>query len=137
LPPDELDDQWWWVAGFLEADGAFYVTRSRGVLRGRIQCRSADREVLARLRRVVGGGRINGPYDSAEGSRGKKLTWLFQVNRQSDVLRIACRLKPHMSKRRQNQIGVMLDAMRASGFHGKRLIPEPSQVPIPTEYGGS
>jgi len=111
LPSHELDGRWSWAAGFLEADGAFYVTRTRGVLRGRIQCRSSDREVLLRVRRILGGGRINGPYDSADGSRGKKLTWLFQVNRQNDVRRIASCLKPHMSARRQNQIGAMLEAM--------------------------
>jgi hypothetical protein len=101
-----------WAAGLLEANGAFYVSRSsRGEARGRIQCRLPDEDVLLRLRHALGAGRVNGPYGTPEGSMGRRLTWVFQVNRQRDVERIASQLKPWMGGRRQGQIGTMLDAM--------------------------
>jgi hypothetical protein len=99
-----------WAAGLLEAQGAFYVTGRRRD-RGRIQCRMADLDVLQRLHRTLGAGTLNGPYSSSGGSLGHKLTWVFQLNRQDHVDRVARTLKPLMGHRRQDQIAAMLRAM--------------------------
>ena len=102
-----------WAAGLLEGEGAFYTTvPSSGLAKGRIQCQMPDPEVLGRLRSVLGTGLVNGPYcqskrSFAEGS----LVWTYQINRQAEVARIAKSLKPHMSRRRQNQIADMLEEM--------------------------
>ena len=110
--PGQLDRDRMWVAGLLEADGAFYVTRrASGVHRGRIQCRMADSDVLERLRRVLDAGCLNGPYSAPDGARGQKLTWVYQVNRQEDVARVARQLMPEMGRRRQQQISEMLGLM--------------------------
>lgn len=102
-----------WAAGLLEGDGAFCVTPlPNGLRRGRIQCHCRDPEVLERLRDALGAGLVNGPYahaGRADDERG--LTWTFQINRQAEVARVARLLKRRMSRRRQNQIARMLDAM--------------------------
>jgi hypothetical protein len=88
------------------------VTTTRtGATRGGIQYRSADHDVLQRLASTLGSGRVNGPYGSSPGSFGGGLTWLFQVNRQADLVRVARRLKPHMGRRRAQQIAEMLTSM--------------------------
>ncbi|MHC4946776.1 MAG: hypothetical protein ACYTG1_00730 [Planctomycetota bacterium] len=109
----DLAGQLLWAAGLLEADGAFYVTRSSaGRIRGRIQCRMTEPDVLARLVSALDAGRVNGPYGRSSGSMGAKMTWVFQINRQADVARVARALKQHMGRRRQGQIAEMLEAMQ-------------------------
>jgi hypothetical protein len=103
---------WAWAAGLLEAQGAFYLTGVRRD-RGRIQCRCPDVDVLERLRHSLGVGTLNGPYPSSGGSLGRKLTWVFQINRQDEVEQVAQRLGPQMGRRRRDQIAAMLHAMGA------------------------
>ncbi len=101
-----------WAAGLLEGEGAFCITTPpSGLRKGRIQCQGVDPEVLDRLRETLGTGHVNGPYDHRAPTAERRLSWTYQINRQADVARVARALKPHMSRRRQNQIARMLDAM--------------------------
>jgi hypothetical protein len=120
--PDPLDRDRMWVAGLLEADGAFYVTRrASGVHRGRIQCRLADRDVLERLRDVLDAGCLNGPYSAPGGAHGRKLTWVYQINRQEDVARVSRQLMPEMGRRRQQQMSEMLGLMEGDVSRGTSM----------------
>lgn len=91
-----------WVAGLLEGEGSFIVTKGRGL--PRVQMQSTDNDVIARLREVLGRG-----YVTNVGIRGtRKQVWGYSLAGLYDVESLLLQIRPLMGARRKGQIDNVL-----------------------------
>jgi hypothetical protein len=102
-----------WVAGLLEGEGCFLLHRDRQswgghkyvYYRPRVICAMTDRDVIERLQRVTGMGRIAIGRATAPGH---KPYWRWTVSRDGDAIRLMKALYPHMGERRRAKIDEIL-----------------------------
>ena len=106
----------YWAAGFLEGEGCFTCSKAKHKPRksdGGIsyiiyhcaQIDMTDKDVLDKFARVLGFGKVNGPYQSHRGNR--KPTWKWTViNKQAEA--VIERFRPFLCERRLRQIDKML-----------------------------
>jgi hypothetical protein len=94
-----------WVAGLLEGEGSFIVTKQRGL--PRVQMQSTDHDVLLRLQAVLGRGHVTNV-----GIRGnRKRCWGFSLMGLRDVESLLLQIYPLMGERRRGQIDNLLQAI--------------------------
>lgn len=115
-----------WVAGLLEGEGSFVLTKESGRKRQTltVRCSMTDLDVINRLAGVVDGGAVNqdgyrnGATRTAE--RYKRIyTW--QMSRRTEVVELINLLYPYMGLRRQAQMRVLIDYHAANSESVKKL----------------
>ena len=99
----------YWVAGLLEGEGSFHISKQKSgksVYRYvRVMCNMSDEDVVRRLHKVTGVGRIGGPY-KAPGKKRQHWTpmWRWTVCAKREVATIISAVYPLMGERRKKQI---------------------------------
>ena len=102
-----------WLAGLLEGEGCFRLYRDQQrqgkfvylYHRPRIICAMTDRDVIERLQRVTGVGRIS---LGRKPSPRHKPYWQWTVSRDGDAAELMRALLPHMGERRRARIEQVL-----------------------------
>jgi hypothetical protein len=113
-----------WLAGLLEGEGAFMVhhepttetRRARVVIR--IAVHMTDRDVVERVREIVGLGTV---LRKPPGKRHHKETFRWAISAKAPTLKLMQILRPHMGERRTAQIDACLQAVAADGGIHVRL----------------
>lgn len=85
-----------WAAGMFEGEGSIFWHTSKG--RGRVQMSSTDYDVLERFARVVGCGRVYGPYQP---SGGRRLRWDWLAEGPTEPRQVVAMLWPYLGERRR------------------------------------
>lgn len=111
--PSEPED-FAWLVGILEGEGTFYISQMGSpALSGqrywlpRIRVKMTDSDVITRVHRIAGIGRLNGPYTYGD----RKPFWQWEVTNKSDAQKFLSRVKPYLSTRRQEQAQAVLDQL--------------------------
>lgn len=95
-----------WAIGILEGEGCFSIHKSSNRTQCSIQCEMTDKEVLEKLQRVLGCGRIN----SRGTRRGKrKESWIFSIYKKDEINNICSFINRYMSSRRSKKINEILE----------------------------
>lgn len=94
-----------WVAGILEGEGTFIVTKKRLVsgnksLGTRIAVTMADEDVIRSLQSKTGLGTVYGPYDKGKHNLGSKLLCTWVVGKRQDVEDLLLVVLPFLHERR-------------------------------------
>lgn len=103
-----------WLAGILEGEGSFlyFEYDHRGPRCGtnlvRIQMSSTDRDILERVARLVGVGRVRSLPDRPR--FGRKPQWGWSIQAKADVRELTLRLLPWLGERRTEQANRILAA---------------------------
>jgi hypothetical protein len=100
-----------WVAGLLEAEGAFYPVEFRtpkyGPYRyGRVSVVLTDLDVLERLRALTGVGNIAGPV--VRENPNHKPIWQWKVSKNKESITLMRAVYPWMGERRRARIDEVL-----------------------------
>jgi hypothetical protein len=103
-----------WVAGFLEGEGSFGVySRRSGYRYLLLQVSSTDRDVLERLRSVVGHGSICGPVNQKHPRN--RSTWSpeyrYSTSSTTKLPVLLNAILPYMGERRASKIREMMAAL--------------------------
>ena len=111
----------YWVAGLLEGEGCFTIkSRKAGTLRDIvILCQMTDEDVLKKLFRLTGVGRLNGPYTN--GPRGKRPRWTWAVSGRP-AYKLMKSLMPLMGKRRRARICELIRRYESVGYPVYRIL---------------
>jgi hypothetical protein len=111
-----------WAAGFFEGEGSITLTNDRPVLR----VNGTDRETVEFFGRVIGVGKVYGPYQAKRDRHGcvRKPFWVW-VCYGPAARRALTLLSPWLSQRRLNRIRELYGetGMLASRSGGRRLRP--------------
>lgn len=76
-----------WIAGFVDGEGSFYITKPPHLVCGlTVQVRADDEEVLHRIQGAVGAGRIKTAWPPAHRSKGGQPSAFWLVTRKQDAL---------------------------------------------------
>jgi hypothetical protein len=95
-----------WVAGIIEGEGSFMVKHRGNSPTAEVSISMTDEDVLLRVQRVTGLGRLYGPY-----VRGRsKPTWYWRISRINDCILFGELMWPLMGQRRKAQIETMWKA---------------------------
>ena len=96
-----------WLAGILEGEGSFhsYMHQKRW-LTARISINMTDRDVIARIAKIIKCTSFRGPYKN-DSHLGKKPLWALAVSGRRAIKWME-RLYPHMGQRRRSQISKVL-----------------------------
>lgn len=102
-----------WVAGLLEGEGCFTIANQRQWSRHYrypvIACTMTDLDVIQRLHKLVGMGRVGGPYGRAvRNGTPRKPQWKWQLQRRDQAAMLMRTLLPLMGERRANRIRYVL-----------------------------
>jgi len=93
-----------WLAGILEGEGTFaLIHHERNVGTPRVQMRSADRDVIERVVKIVGQGKVGGPYRKTGAAPHHAPMWGW-IASSKESLKLMSVLFPHMCLRRREQI---------------------------------
>jgi hypothetical protein len=100
-----------WVVGILEGEGCFFITRrAKGpygpYLYGRVTVCMTDRDVLERLQRVTGIGKLERVRERQDPKHKPISQWIVCRNQEAIELMVA--VYPHMGARRQAKIREVL-----------------------------
>lgn len=95
-----------WVAGLLEGEGCFTLVRPEGKS-GRITvtCCMTDKDVIEKLREIVGCGHI---YDRKPQKESWKPAWQWVVATRAEVVQLITELRPYMGRRRTERIDELI-----------------------------
>ncbi len=83
-----------WAAGLLEGEGCFHTTLDRP----RISVNMTDEDVLLRLQKVLGCGRLSGPHTYG---LGHKPVWRYDLSRQDQVYAVTAAVYSQLGERRR------------------------------------
>lgn len=100
-----------WLAAMIDCEGTIAE-------RGRIAIEMTDLDLIERLRRVTGEGRIYGPR---ERGADRKPIWVWTVQDRSGVERLFRIIYPHLGSRRKGQVDVALAAFKDRKPRPRRL----------------
>lgn len=96
-----------WAAGFFDAEGCFSTTGSTGVSASITQ---TDRELLDRFRRIVGLGKVYGPYETRASDRyNRKPHYFFKAHGRERVQALLAMLWIWLGTVKKNQAIERLD----------------------------
>ena len=104
-----------WAAGLMEGEGCFSVVTQRQTHNGKeyeylypdVSMASTDEETIARFTKVVGAGRVYGPYP-----RPGKDVWWWKTRRPDEVIRVCEMLYPWMGTRRREAMDKVMRLAR-------------------------
>lgn len=97
------DTDWAWAAGIFEGEGCTSFAIENGRCYPRLRVGMTDEDVVRRFHRVVGRGRVYGPYrDDANPHYKARYVWC--AARQVDVAFIVSMLWPYLGERRRATI---------------------------------
>lgn len=106
----KLSEEWYWVAGIYEGEGAFSInnTTSSGA-NFQIQLTSTDKETIDKLYRITGVGRVQGPYKEKGGNLIKKPEnpkdkYRWAVYKRDDIFYVLNGIWSQLGERRKSQI---------------------------------
>lgn len=102
-----------WIAGILEGEGCFNVTKRKQV---RITCSMTDLDVIERLHRYIGKGYIL--TDKQRGHYKRQYRW-WCCNGE-DILEILDRVQPYMGQRRLARIQECIEVIQQRKPRKKR-----------------
>lgn len=94
-----------WVAGLLEGEGSFVLTLSHGVRKGRVSMQLTDLDVLQRLVRITGAGRLHQVTRNNRPDR--KPCWGWAINARADMRALLPQVRPFLGERRCHQLDVV------------------------------
>lgn len=101
-----LLDEWSWAVGFFEGEGTITASKNRGWNKDRyyitVGVHQNQIEPLERFQKVVGIGRLYGPYAARGISTNPYYRWTAQV--ESEVIALLQEMYEHLSVRRREQI---------------------------------
>jgi len=112
-----------WAVGLFEGEGTAYVSyRGRNTLGApQVALVTTDIDVLRRFKRVVGVGRIYGPYQN---KKKQKPYWRWATHTWEEGLAVLHSFYPHLGERRRAQSRVVFDAWKErkkdARWHGSR-----------------
>lgn len=100
-----------WVVGYLEGEGWFHLFKCNRPGFGlyhypRVGCASTDHDVLQRLQRLSGVGRIVGPTVR---NPDHSPIWQWTVSKSREAVELMEAVYPHMGQRRQAKVDELLD----------------------------
>lgn len=110
----------YWVAGLLEGEGSFNISKQtshgRHYQYARVMCNMSDEDVIRKLHRVTGLGTLGGPY-KAPGKKRQHWNpmWRWTVAAQKEVGVVLNAVYPLMGDRRQKQIRDVLTQVPVDG----------------------
>jgi len=108
-----------WAAGFFEGEGCTSLDFQKKGTRRRLSAVSTDLDVLNKLCRILGCGKVykRGPGQPGK-TRPRKQQWYWAVSNWEDVQLVATWLLPHMCSRRSAKLRLLLSnpPVRGSGF---------------------
>ncbi|NBQ69806.1 MAG: hypothetical protein EBU46_13685 [Nitrosomonadaceae bacterium] len=101
-----------WIAGLLEGEGSFILSWKK-TKAGRypvyiVQCNMTDRDVVARLHRLLGVGHLS--KKQIPKNKRHKPFWSWRLNKRDEVRSLAEMLLPLMGRRRSAKIRELLKA---------------------------
>lgn len=103
-----------WAAGLYEGEGSISLsTHKQGTKRYKypvIDVGSTDRDVLEEFARIVGAGRIYGPYNTVHRDGIERKDMYHWKVTGAAAVRVAQRLRPYVNGRRGKQIDRVLAA---------------------------
>lgn len=103
-------DEFAWATGIIEGEGhirANWIKKRPYFL---MTASSTDQDVVERLLRALGGGRVYGPYKGRK--KGWKKFWVWRCNNRELVQHYLQRMKPHLGMRRSKEAGRLLKLMQ-------------------------
>jgi len=92
-----------YIAGVLEADGCFTEKHGTPV----VVVGMTDEDVVRRLQRMTGSGKVNGPYLNRAGHNVKPM-WHWSVDRQHEAYALMVAVYGFLGERRQQRISEIL-----------------------------
>lgn len=100
-----------WVAGYLEGEGWFHLVKRNHPRFGlyqypRAACASTDLDVLQRLQRLSGVGRIVGPIVR---NPNHSPVWQWTVSKSREAVELMEQVYPHLGERRRAKVDALLD----------------------------
>jgi len=108
-------EQLHWVAGLLEGEGCFQITKTSPKKDGSevyshlsVTVNIGDEDIVRRLKEYIGYGNIQGPYLPKK-SHWTPM-WRFAVQKDSDARKLMQDVLPLMGKRRSAKIKELLDS---------------------------
>ena len=121
-----------WIAGLLEGEGCFTKRTKPGTIRSRvcIMCQMTDSDVLHKLCKIAGVGKVRGPYNN--GPRGKLPRYTWQVNGSLAYV-LMKELFPHMCSRRQARISKLVSEYESYAPKLYRFVYLPTSAITETE----
>ena len=88
-----------WAAGLFEGEGSIVTDSSQPNARS-IRMEMTDQDVMERFLRIVGYGKLNGPYNYPGKPEHYLPTYYSKITRRSEVLRILKMFLPYFGERR-------------------------------------
>ncbi len=108
-----------WAAGFMEADGTFSYGTSRQTYRSPcVAIGQNSREVLDRFRKIVGLGKVYGPYDRAPGGLEGRPMFQYRVSGHERVQAVAGMLWFRLGTTRRAQARRVLSFLTTTCHRG-------------------
>ncbi len=97
------------VVGLLEGEGSFLRAKGASLRTPCISCAMTDKDVIVRLHRVLGTGRVRGPYQP-KGHRRPVYVYALYGERAYELM---VRVLSKMSRRRRSQIQPLIKAFES------------------------
>ncbi len=102
-----------WVAGFMDGEGSFAYARNGQYAKVIAHATQKDRRPLDRMVRILGFGKVYGPYDrAANRMMPASIHHAFQIQRFEHVQALVAMLWPFLSEPKRQQAKAVLIAHR-------------------------
>lgn len=98
-----------WIAGIVEVKGSITTNGRRQPL---VQVKMTEEDVVDRLRRVSGMGRVTGPHFPSARSTARRASWAWTVSRVDDVVTLLRHVWPLLGERRRDQVDALVERCR-------------------------
>lgn len=99
-----------WAAGLFEGEGTIYLAKKKSGNSPMLSLSSTDRDVVRRFHRILGVGRIDGPYQVGE----NKPYWMWCVSSYAKVQWIVILFWRWLGKRRKNRAREILVSLHGT-----------------------
>lgn len=96
-----------WIAGILEGEGCFGWWKAGDSWIARVYVNSNDEDVIERLLKITGIGKVYGPRKRKRGN--DYYSWV--VSKNNDVIDLLCLVQPLMLSRRREKANYVLDQL--------------------------
>jgi hypothetical protein len=103
-----------WISGLIEGEGTFTIRKSNNKKYITIKVVSTDFDVIHKLHKLVGYGKINGPYDRSTAGKKRKPFLVWCLHDMYPQVELMNAILPYMCQRRSNRIKECLSLIENS-----------------------
>lgn len=104
-----------YAAGLLEGEGCFskHIRKSNNLVNYAIHCEMTDEEPVKYLQTIFNVGNVCFRENKRKDGRVRKPSWIWSVQKNSDILKVLELIKPHLqAKRRLDRVNEIIGDLK-------------------------